>query len=119
VLFDLDGVLTSTAALHARCWKAVFDELLIEPFDIERDYLAHVDGKPRYDGVRDFMRSRGIELSEERVRVIGDHKQALVERALEGLPPAPAGRVGAPALPGAGARPADRGRHDPRGDEQL
>ena len=46
VLFDLDGVLTSTAALHARSWKAVFDELLIEPFDIERDYLAHVDGKP-------------------------------------------------------------------------
>jgi len=53
-----------------------------------------VDGKPRYDGVRDFMRSRGIERSEEQVRVIGDHKQALVERALEGLPPAPAGRVG-------------------------
>jgi alpha,alpha-trehalose phosphorylase len=84
VLFDLDGVLTSTAALHARCWKAVFDELLIEPFDIERDYLAHVDGKPRYDGVRDFMRSRGIELSEEHVREIGDRKQELVERALAG-----------------------------------
>ncbi len=84
VLFDLDGVLTSTSALHARCWKAVFDELLIEPFDIERDYLAHVDGKPRYDGVRDFMRSRGVELSEEQVRSIGDRKQALVERALAG-----------------------------------
>jgi alpha,alpha-trehalose phosphorylase len=85
VLFDLDGVLTSTAALHARCWKAVFDELpLLEPFDIERDYLTHVDGKPRYDGVRDFLASRGISLSEEQVRAIGDRKQALVERALAG-----------------------------------
>jgi alpha,alpha-trehalose phosphorylase len=96
VLFDLDGVLTSTAALHARCWKTVFDprspafagqgagELLIEPFDIERDYLAHVDGKPRYDGVRDFMRSRAVELSEEQVRAVGDRKQALVEQALAG-----------------------------------
>jgi alpha,alpha-trehalose phosphorylase len=85
VLFDLDGVLTSTAALHARCWKAVFDELpLLEPFDVERDYLAHVDGKPRYDGVRDFLASRGIRLSEEQVRDIGDRKQALVEKALAG-----------------------------------
>jgi beta-phosphoglucomutase-like phosphatase (HAD superfamily) len=45
-LFDLDGVLTSTAAIHARNWKAVFDTLgLSEPFDIEHDYIAHVDGK--------------------------------------------------------------------------
>ena len=84
-LFDLDGVLTSTAALHARMWKAVFDELpLLEPFDIESDYLAHVDGKPRYDGVRDFLGSRGITLPEEQVREIGDRKQQLVERALAG-----------------------------------
>jgi alpha,alpha-trehalose phosphorylase len=84
VLFDLDGVLTSTAAIHARCWKAVFDELpLLEPFDIERDYLDHVDGKPRYDGVRDFLASRGITLSEEQVREIGDRKQLLVEKTLE------------------------------------
>jgi alpha,alpha-trehalose phosphorylase len=84
VLFDLDGVLTSTAALHARCWKAVFDELpLLEPFDIEHDYLAQVDGKPRYDGVRDFLASRGISLTEEQVREIGDRKQALVEQVLE------------------------------------
>ncbi len=83
VLFDLDGVLTSTAALHARCWKAVFDELpLIRPFDIEADYLAHVDGKPRYDGVRDFLASRGVVVPEDEVRAIGDRKQALVERAL-------------------------------------
>jgi alpha,alpha-trehalose phosphorylase len=91
-LFDLDGVLTSTAALHARCWKSVFDELLTEPFDIERDYLAHVDGKPREDGVRDFTRSRGIELSDEQVRAIGDRKQALVEEALR--------RDGVEAFPG-------------------
>ena len=84
VLFDLDGVLTSTAAIHARCWKAVFDQLpLIEPFDIERDYLDHVDGKPRYDGVRDFLASRDIVLPEEQVREIGDRKQLLVEKALE------------------------------------
>src|SRR5919199_3486 len=84
VLFDLDGVLTSTAAIHARCWKAVFDELpLLEPFDIERDYLDHVDGKPRYDGVRDFLASRDIVLSEDEVREIGDRKQLLVEKCLE------------------------------------
>jgi alpha,alpha-trehalose phosphorylase len=82
VLFDLDGVLTSTAALHAACWKRTFEEVLGEPFDVERDYLAHVDGKPREDGVRDFLRSRGIEPSPETVRDIGDRKQALVESAL-------------------------------------
>jgi alpha,alpha-trehalose phosphorylase len=85
VLFDLDGVLTSTAALHARCWKAVFDELpLVRPFDVDEDYLAHVDGKPRYDGVRDFLASRGIALHDRGVGRIGDRKQALVEKALRG-----------------------------------
>ena len=83
-LFDLDGVLTSTAAIHARNWKAVFDTLgLTEPFDIEHDYIAHVDGKPRYDGVRDFLASRGLQVSEDMVHAIGDRKQRLVERALE------------------------------------
>jgi alpha,alpha-trehalose phosphorylase len=82
-LFDLDGVLTSTAAIHARNWKAVFDALgLTEPFDIEHDYIAYVDGKPRNDGVRDFLASRGLSVSEDMVREIGDRKQALVERAL-------------------------------------
>ena len=70
VLFDLDGVLTSTAALHAQCWKVTFDAVLAqhgqEPFDIERDYLEHVDGKMREDGVRDFLRSRGIEARRSR-----------------------------------------------------
>jgi alpha,alpha-trehalose phosphorylase len=101
VLFDLDGVLTSTAGLHARCWKQVFDDVLRQwaeltgapqrPFDIEEDYLAHVDGKARFDGVRDFLRSRGIELPEGRhdswpdelsVHGVGNRKQALVEQAL-------------------------------------
>jgi alpha,alpha-trehalose phosphorylase len=90
VLFDLDGVLTSTSALHARCWKRVFDDVLSawgqrtgtaqDPFDIEADYLAHVDGKPRHDGVRDFLRARGIDGD---VGAIADSKQALVERALD------------------------------------
>jgi alpha,alpha-trehalose phosphorylase len=88
VLFDLDGVLTSTAALHASCWKRVFDEALAdwtrrtgesqEPFG-EADYLAHVDGKPRHDGVRDFLRARGVDGD---VDAIADRKQALVEREL-------------------------------------
>jgi alpha,alpha-trehalose phosphorylase len=92
VLFDLDGVLTSTASLHARCWKQVFDELLAEhsresgqpqsPFDPERDYLAHVDGRTRDDGVRAFLESRGIELPERLVHGVGNRKQALVEKAL-------------------------------------
>lgn len=82
VLFDLDGVLTSTTALHAATWKQTFDELLDEPFDPEHDYLAYVDGKRRDDGVRDFMRSRGFAPSPEAVREIGDRKQALFEQAL-------------------------------------
>jgi alpha,alpha-trehalose phosphorylase len=101
VLFDLDGVLTSTAALHASCWQRVFDEALVdwtrrtgepqEPFG-EADYLAHVDGKPRHDGVRDFLRARGIDGD---VDAIADHKQALVERELaEGAVEAFPGSVG-------------------------
>ena len=82
VLFDLDGVLTATSALHAAAWKQTFDEVLDEPFDIERDYLAHVDGKPRLDGVRDLLRSRGIDAGEPAVREIAARKQALIERML-------------------------------------
>ena len=82
VLFDLDGVLTDTAALHAACWKRTFDEVLDEPFDAERDYLAHVDGKPRHDGVRDMLHARGVEPGDGMVDAIADRKQALVERAL-------------------------------------
>jgi beta-phosphoglucomutase family hydrolase len=73
-LFDLDGVLTDTAAVHAKAWKEMFDEFLearsegsgepFVPFDIGSDYGTYVDGKPRLDGVRDFLASRGVELPE-------------------------------------------------------
>ena len=86
VLFDLDGVLTSTAALHALCWKRTFDDVLAaygqSPFDIEHDYVEYVDGKIRADGVRDFLASRRIHMTPDMVRVIGDRKQAMVEQAL-------------------------------------
>jgi alpha,alpha-trehalose phosphorylase len=86
VLFDLDGVLTSTAALHALCWKRTFDDVLgaygQEPFDIERDYVEYVDSKMRADGVRDFLASRRIHATPDMVRAIADRKQAMVEQAL-------------------------------------
>jgi beta-phosphoglucomutase family hydrolase len=72
--FDLDGVVTKTAAVHAAAWKRLFDEVLEQhargdawvPFDLDRDYRAHVDGKPRRDGLRDFLASRGLVLPEGR-----------------------------------------------------
>ncbi len=70
LLFDLDGVLTDTASVHAAAWKQVFDGFLAEhapgtdPFDIGTDYVRHVDGRIRADGVRAFLSSRGIELPE-------------------------------------------------------
>ena len=74
VVFDLDGVITRTATIHAAAWKALFDDFLrartaqtgepFRPFDEPQDYLTYVDGKPRYDGVRSFLGSRGIELPE-------------------------------------------------------
>ena len=69
VLFDLDGVVTDTARLHGRAWQQLFDRFLAEqdgaaePFRLPEDYVAHIDGKPRYEGVRAFLRSRGIELA--------------------------------------------------------
>lgn len=71
LVFDLDGVITQTADLHAESWKKMFDEYLNtlsergkaqEPFSIEHDYTAYVDGRPRYRGVKAFLDSRGIEL---------------------------------------------------------
>lgn len=72
VLFDLDGVLTATATVHATCWKRMFDEFLrqnagrnnepFEPFRLDEDYRLYVDGKPRFDGVRSFLASRAISL---------------------------------------------------------
>jgi beta-phosphoglucomutase family hydrolase len=96
-LFDLDGVLTQTAKVHAAAWKQMFDAYLQErakrtgekfvPFDPVADYDQYVDGKPRYDGVRSFLASRGIELPEgdpsdppsaETVRGLGNRKNDLV-----------------------------------------
>lgn len=83
-LFDLDGVLTATAKVHMKAWKQTFDDELrrregdgFRPFD-QQDYNDYVDGKPRYDGVRSFMASRGDQLSEDEVRAIGDRKNKLV-----------------------------------------
>jgi beta-phosphoglucomutase family hydrolase len=96
-LFDLDGVLTQTAKVHAAAWKQMFDEYLraraehggedFVPFDRERDYDEYVDGKPRSDGVRSFLESRGIELppgipadpsDAETVDGLGNRKNELV-----------------------------------------
>lgn len=68
VLFDLDGVITKTAKLHAAAWKEAFDEFLKTlpgkntPFDSDGDYRNYVDGKPRYDGVEGFLKSRNISI---------------------------------------------------------
>jgi len=72
VIFDLDGVITKTALVHAAAWKKMFDEYLLsreerfgeafKPFTHAQDYLPYVDGKPRYKGVADFLKSRNVEL---------------------------------------------------------
>ena len=96
-LFDLDGVLTQTAKVHARAWKEMFDDFLrqraektgepFEPFDRPTDYDEYVDGLPRLDGVRSFLEARGIELpmgsptdpaEEETVHALGTRKNNLV-----------------------------------------
>jgi beta-phosphoglucomutase family hydrolase len=98
VLFDLDGVLTSTAAIHAEAWKTMFDAYLrkregasFRPFDIASDYKQYVDGKPRYEGVRSFLAARGIQLpegdageppSDESVSGLGNRKDVLVKQAI-------------------------------------
>jgi beta-phosphoglucomutase family hydrolase len=101
-LLDLDGVITDTASIHAACWKRMFDEYLqnratqrgevFRPFDIALDYGVYVDGKPRFDGVRDFLTSRGIRLPEgspddppeaETVDGLGNRKNDLVNKIIE------------------------------------
>jgi beta-phosphoglucomutase family hydrolase len=82
-LFDLDGVLTKTAAVHAKAWKQMFDDYLRErggerPFDLHDDYDRFVDGKPRDAGVRDFLASRDIHVSDGEVKALGDRKNAVV-----------------------------------------
>jgi beta-phosphoglucomutase family hydrolase len=100
-LFDLDGVLTKTAKVHAAAWKEMFDEYLRDraartgekfvPFDPVADYGEYVDGKPRYEGVRSFLAARGIELPEggpddppgaETVRGLGNRKNEIVLRMI-------------------------------------
>ncbi len=101
-LFDLDGVLTQTAKVHAAAWKQMFDEYLrtraeargeeFRPFDARDDYDRYVDGKPRADGVRSFLESRGIKLPEgsaddppdaETIAGLGNRKNALVLRLID------------------------------------
>ncbi|GAA0416455.1 beta-phosphoglucomutase family hydrolase [Streptomyces luteireticuli] len=93
-LFDLDGVLTKTAVVHAAAWKEMFDAFLAErdgpgfrPFDPLTDYDEYVDGRPRADGVRTFLASRGITLPEgtdtdppdaDTVQGLGNRKNLLV-----------------------------------------
>lgn len=102
VLFDLDGVLTSTAKIHSKCWKTMFDDFLsrraargrepLQPFDIETDYKLYVDGKLRYEGVRSFLASRNISLPEgtpedlptaDTVCGLGNRKDELVKAAID------------------------------------
>jgi beta-phosphoglucomutase family hydrolase/RpiB/LacA/LacB family sugar-phosphate isomerase len=101
VLFDMDGVITDTASIHAACWKTMFDEFLqkwatqnaqpFRSFDIGTDYKLYVDGKPRYQGVRDFLKSRSIVLPEgtpqdlpsvDTVFGLGNRKNELVNERL-------------------------------------
>src|SRR5918996_175603 len=87
-LFDLDGVLTRTAKVHAAAWKEMFDGFLREraeragepfhEFELPADYDEYVDGKPRLDGVRSFLQSRGIELPADEVHALGARKNDLV-----------------------------------------
>ncbi|RAV17293.1 hypothetical protein DQP55_04275 [Mycolicibacterium sp. GF69] len=98
-LFDLDGVLTDTASVHKKAWKAMFDDFLrrrtgaaFTPFDVRTDYLTYVDGKKREDGVRSFLMSRGIELPEgdpgdgpeqETVFGLGNRKNEMFQEVLQ------------------------------------
>ncbi|MCU1689575.1 MAG: hypothetical protein JWN20_1503 [Jatrophihabitantaceae bacterium] len=100
-LFDLDGVLTDTASVHAAAWKEAFDSFLraratsekaaFAPFEIASDYPQYVDGKPRLNGVRDFLESRGITLPEgepddppsaDTVNGLGNRKNVIVLRRI-------------------------------------
>ncbi|HEY7051900.1 MAG TPA: beta-phosphoglucomutase family hydrolase [Mycobacterium sp.] len=91
-LFDLDGVLTDTASVHRKAWKAMFDAFLQQraeqtgekfvPFDPAGDYQTYVDGKKRDDGVRSFLDSRGIELDADAVTELGTRKNKLFQHTL-------------------------------------
>lgn len=97
VVFDMDGVVTDTATVHEAAWARLFDEFLaardgpgFRRFSTD-DYLRHVDGKPRYDGVASFLSSRGIELARgspgdpggaDTICGLGDRKDAMFRRAV-------------------------------------
>ena len=101
-LFDLDGVLTDTASVHKKAWKAMFDAYLRDaggtnrtnrssPFDVDADYLTYIDGKKREDGVRSFLAARGITLpdgdpdddpSTETVHGLGNRKNELFHQTI-------------------------------------
>ncbi|WP_431233406.1 beta-phosphoglucomutase family hydrolase [Mycolicibacterium psychrotolerans] len=101
-LFDLDGVLTDTARVHTRAWKAMFDSYLerraqrahtaFVPFDPAQDYRTYIDGKKRQDGVRSFLASRNIDLPDgdesdpstaETINGLGNRKNALFQQILQ------------------------------------
>lgn len=100
VIFDLDGVVTQTARIHAHTWKELFDTYMqqkfaadrFQPFTLDRDYLGYVDGKPRYQGVKSFLDSRGIALpfgnvddppDRETICGLGNKKNVLFQRRLK------------------------------------
>ena len=104
LLFDLDGVLTPTAVVHEQAWQELFDGYLAEAGHPdgyrESDYFDHIDGKPRFDGVRDFLTSRGITLPEgpaddaptnETVQGLGNRKNAIFNQIVDtrGVEPYP------------------------------
>ncbi|NVN51281.1 beta-phosphoglucomutase family hydrolase [Mycolicibacterium hippocampi] len=91
-LFDLDGVLTDTASVHRRAWKAMFDEYLrtrsdqtgepFVPFDAGADYDSYVDGKPREDGIRSFLGHRDITVDDDTVSDLGTRKNDAFQHTL-------------------------------------
>lgn len=127
LLFDLDGVITQTAVVHAAAWKETFDELLLRhplpdgslqpEFDRANDYDRFVDGRPRYDGVRTFLASRNISLPEgtpeeapgfSSVCAVGNTKNQLVEAliARDGVEAYPGSVAYLDAIAGSGLRSA-------------
>jgi HAD superfamily hydrolase (TIGR01509 family) len=102
-IFDLEGVLTDSGLLHATAWSEAFDDLLLRraeqtgwqfiPFDPVADYAAYLDGRPRLEGIRLFLGSRGIRLSHEEEDALARHKSEVLGRRLR--------QRGVSALPGA------------------
>jgi HAD superfamily hydrolase (TIGR01509 family) len=103
ILFDLDGVLTPTAEVHMHAWSRLFTPYLesrgVAPY-VESDYFAYIDGKPRYDGVRSLLASRGLSLpdgdaadapGDDTVAALGNRKNAVFNQVVddEGVTPYP------------------------------